>query len=103
MLYALANPGGDAGDDLAAAEGLAAAMGLAVRDRQCDDTGDTTPRVRPGWARVIRTLGADQSVRGVIAVSRVALSTDDRLYEAELNQLALMGKALWLVRAETAL
>jgi hypothetical protein len=42
-------------------------------------------------------------VHGVVAVSRTAITTNNRLYEQQLTTLSTYEAGLWLLRAETAI
>ncbi|MFE0774276.1 hypothetical protein [Streptomyces sp. NPDC058861] len=110
VLYALTRPGGDPHDDLAAARGYAQAERLLVVDQivdtlgRHDRAGEDDPTLRRGYARALHFLGNPSSpVRGVVAVSRTAVTPDGRLYEAQLALHAARGTALHLVRAETGI
>ncbi|MFI5857405.1 hypothetical protein [Streptomyces parvulus] len=108
VLYALTRPGGDPHDDLAAARSYAQRERLLVVDQIVDTLGhhdqacEDDPALRRGYARALHLLGDPSSpVRGVVAVSRTAVTPDGRLYEAQLALHATRGTALHLVRGET--
>ncbi|MFD9052745.1 hypothetical protein [Streptomyces zaomyceticus] len=110
VLYALTRPGGDPHDDLAAARSYAQAERLFVVDQIVDTLGhhdqacEDDPTLRRGYARALHLLGDPSSpVRGVVAVSRTAVTPDGRLYEAQLALHAARGTALHLVRGETGI
>jgi hypothetical protein len=108
VLYALTLPGGDPRDDLAACQGYADAQHLAVTDRIVDDTQDRTgaddPSLRRGYSRMLHALADPTTpVHGVVAVSRTAITTNNRLYEQQLTTLNTYEAGLWLLRAETAI
>ncbi|MFJ5635121.1 hypothetical protein ACIQF5_21090 [Streptomyces goshikiensis] len=110
VLYALTGPGRKAHHDLDAARGYAAAQRLTVHGAPIVDTLDETdvrtggedPLLRRGYTLALRML-ADLTcpVRGVVAVSRTAITPDDRLYRNQLTWYAAQRAGLWLVRGET--
>ncbi|MEU5662102.1 hypothetical protein [Streptomyces longwoodensis] len=101
VLYALTRPGGDPHDDLAAARSYARAERLIVVDQIVDTLGHHDA-LRRGYARALHLLSDLSSpVRGVVAVSRTAVTPDGRRYEAQLALHAARGTALHLVRDET--
>ncbi|WEH37868.1 hypothetical protein PZB75_31185 (plasmid) [Streptomyces sp. AM 4-1-1] len=110
VLYALTGPGREVHDDLAAVRGYAAAHRLTVHGPPIVDaldatdvrTGGDDPLLRRGYARALRMLADPASpVRGVIAVSRTAITLADRLYQDQLTWYAARRAGLWLVRGET--
>ncbi|MFE0774207.1 hypothetical protein [Streptomyces sp. NPDC058861] len=110
VLYALTRPGGDPHDDLAAARSYAHAERLLIVDQIVDTLGhhdqacEDDPTLRRGYARALHLLSDPSSpVRGVVAVSRTAVTPDGRLYEAQLALHATRGTALHLVHAETGI
>lgn len=112
VLYALTGPDGAAHDDLAAARGYAERQRLVVGGPPLVDTldsvdlrtGGDNPLLRRGYARAQQML-ADPTcpVRGVVAVSRTAITSVDRLYQDQLTWYADRHAGLWLVRSETQL
>ncbi|MGC4998528.1 hypothetical protein [Streptomyces sp. DT195] len=110
VLYALTRPGGDPHGDLATAQGYADAQQLVVVDRIFDVVaGDdhpcvVDPALRRGYARALHLMGDPSSpVRGLVAVSRTAVTPADRTYRDQLALCAARGTALHLVRGETAM
>ncbi|MEU2354422.1 hypothetical protein ABZ599_15890 [Streptomyces misionensis] len=106
VLYALVVSGRAPDDDLAAARGCAVRHGLLVTD--CivgtlpDRTDGDDPTHRRGYARALRLVADPSSpVRGLVAVSRTALSPIDAIYERELSRIADHRGGLWLVRGES--
>lgn len=112
VLYALTGPDGTANTDLAAARGYAERKHLVVTGPPLVDTldaidirtGGDDPLLRRGYARALQML-ADPTcpVRGVVAVSRTAITPVDRLYQDQLSWYADRHAGLWLVRGETAI
>ncbi|MEU1776705.1 hypothetical protein ABZ501_27265 [Streptomyces sp. NPDC019922] len=112
VLYALTGPDGTANGDLAAARGYAERQRLVVTGPPLVDTldsidirtGGDAPLLRRGYARALQML-ADPAcpVRGVVAVSRTAITPVDRLYQDQLSWYADRRAGLWLVRGETAI
>ncbi|MFF4557747.1 hypothetical protein [Streptomyces sp. NPDC001422] len=110
LLYALTGPGQETHDDLAAIRGYAAAKHLTVHEPPIVDalddtdvrTGGDDPLLRRGYARALQLL-ADPAcpVRGVVAVSRTAITIADRLYQDQLTWYAAQQAGLWLIRSET--
>ncbi|MER6520226.1 hypothetical protein ABT246_25645 [Streptomyces sp. NPDC001553] len=108
VLYALTGLGMDPSADLAEARGYAEREHLVVIDQVVDTLtsraagGADDPMLRRGYGRVLQMLGDPASpVRGVVAVSRIAISPVDHLYEAQLIRYADRGAGLWFVRRET--
>ncbi|MGW8330574.1 hypothetical protein ACWGLE_22100 [Streptomyces sp. NPDC055897] len=112
LLYALTLSGQSPSDDLAAARGYSTAHPrLLVHDHIADVAGMPSqldaraddPLLRRGYARAVQMI-ADPScpVRGIIAVSRTAITHSDRLYEDQLAWLSRNRAGLWLVRGESA-
>lgn len=112
VLYALTGPDGTANTDLAAARGYAERQHLVVTGSPLVDTldsidvrtGGDDPLLRRGYARALQMV-ADPAclVRGVVAVSRTAITPDDLLYQDQLSWYADRRAGLWLVRGETAI
>ncbi|MFD5722689.1 hypothetical protein [Streptomyces sp. NPDC127036] len=110
LLYALTGPGQATHDHLAAMRGYAAAKHLTVHEPPIVDalddtdvrTGGDDPLLRRGYARALQML-ADPTgpVRGVVAVSRTAITIADRLYQDQLTWYAAHQAGLWLIRSET--
>ncbi|MFZ3491911.1 hypothetical protein ACODT5_01475 [Streptomyces sp. 5.8] len=112
VLYALTVPGRAASGDLAAARGHAESQRLTVVGAPLVDTLDTVdaahgsddPLLRRAYARALQMLADPASpVRGVVAVSRTAITPADRLYEHQLTWYAHHRAGLWLVRDETGI
>ncbi|MFE9802965.1 hypothetical protein ACFYP6_29565 [Streptomyces goshikiensis] len=110
VLYALIGPEGKVNADLAAARGFAEAQHLVVVGPPLVDildsvdarTGGEDPLLRRGYARA-RQMVTDPAcaVRGVVAVSRTAITPADRLYQDQLTWYADRRAGLWLLRGET--
>ncbi|MFF5488753.1 hypothetical protein [Streptomyces virginiae] len=110
VLYALIGPERKANADLAAARGYAEAQHLVVVGSPLVDaldsvdarTGGEDPLLRRNYSRV-RQMVADPAcaVRGVVAVSRTAITPAVRLYQDQLTWYADRRAGLWLVRGET--
>ncbi|MCX4783983.1 MULTISPECIES: hypothetical protein [unclassified Streptomyces] len=110
LLYALTGPHREANGDLAAARGYAQTQHLTVAGPPIVDTldevdirtGGDDPLLRRGYARALRMVAdPDCAVRGVVAVSRTAITAADRLYADQLTWYADRRAGLWLVRGET--
>ncbi|MFI5986978.1 hypothetical protein ACIBEA_39710 [Streptomyces sp. NPDC051555] len=100
--YALLRPGQGAAGQLAELRGLAAQRQWTLLSPETDDTGEGSPALRPGLARVLKAL-AQERADGVLAVSRIAFSPYDDEYECVLDQVHRTPGFLALVRAETSL
>ncbi|MFE5859714.1 hypothetical protein [Streptomyces virginiae] len=110
VLYALTGPRREANGDLAAARGYAEVQHLTVAGPPIVDalddvdirTGGDDPLLRRGYARALRMVANPGcAVRGVVAVSRTAITAADRLYADQLTWYADRRAGLWLVRGET--
>ena len=107
---ALALSGQSPSDDLAATRGYSTTHPrLLVHDHIADtldqlDARADDPHLRRGYARAMQMI-ADPAcpVRGIIAVSRTAITRADRLYEDQLAWLSRTRTGLWLVRNESAI
>ncbi|MGW6454699.1 hypothetical protein ACWF94_02025 [Streptomyces sp. NPDC055078] len=102
VLYVLTRPGGDPHAHLAELLSAAARAEWSVVSREADDTGDTDPAVRPGWARAV-TAVADGRAHAITAVSHVSVSPHHTLFERELDRVRSAGGGLYLLRPETHL
>ncbi|MGW2652160.1 hypothetical protein ACWC1D_00635 [Streptomyces sp. NPDC001478] len=101
-LYTLVGPGHDPAPRFAVAQALAARRGWTVTDRAVDLTGPTDPTTRPQFARLLAAARRGE-IHGIIAASRIDISTNDEEYEAQLACIRAAGAALALTREETAL
>ncbi|MFD7552226.1 hypothetical protein [Streptomyces sp. NPDC059816] len=101
-LYVLTRPGGDPAPQAAELDRLAALSSWEITGRHTDDTGDSDPAFRHGWARAVRACGPGRA-HGIAAVSQVAVSPHADWYSQALDQLHTAGAGLYLLRPETHL
>ncbi|WP_432156165.1 hypothetical protein [Streptomyces sp. bgisy153] len=98
-LYVLVRPGQDPAARLAVARATAARCGYTVADVLVDDAWRTDPALRPRLARAHAALHQGR-IHGLVAASRVDVSSDDGLYEQELRRLRGAGGFLHLAHDE---
>jgi DNA invertase Pin-like site-specific DNA recombinase len=101
-LYVLVGSGQDPAPRLAAAQAFATRRGWTVAHRTYDLTGPTDPTTRPQLARLL-AAARRRDIHGILAASRVDISTDDREYEAMLEHIRTLGAGLALAREENVL
>ncbi|GGX51780.1 hypothetical protein [Streptomyces noursei] len=101
-LYVLVKTGGDPAERLAMAQSHADREGFDVVHCLVDDTWMTEPSARPGLARAYAALRLGE-IHGLVAASRVDVSSSDQLYEQEVRLLHGAGGFLALALDECRL
>ncbi|GLF98122.1 hypothetical protein [Streptomyces yaizuensis] len=101
-LYVLTRPGRDPAPHFAELDHLAALSSWEITGRHTDDSGDSDPAFRPGWARAVQACGPGRA-HGIAAVSQVTISPHPDWYGRALEQLHAAGAGLYLLRPETHL
>lgn len=101
-LYVLVKTGGDPSDRRAVAQAHADKQGCEVTQTYIDDAWMSDPALRPALACAHAALRRGE-IDGIVAVSRVDISSCDELYEQELRFLRCTGGFLSLALDETCL